>query len=731
MTERPFPSAIELVEYITSQGGFVMRRDIARAFRIKGADRRHLKELLKELELKGQLERKGKSYKSKSIDNLVVVEFVGEDPEGDLIAVPIHDAQEDYYKSIILDLSHFKPAHFGVGDKLVVRVSQADEGHYVGKVIRKLEVEGKTLVGVIEQMNRDRWVIRPVNRRDRNVYMADISEIPSIQDGELVEAEIVHDSSSQRPTAIVREVLESSDFMQKKLSVIAIHTYDLPYKFPDDVLKLSERCQPPDLSDRIDLRHVPLVTIDDEDARDHDDAVWAGPDANPKNPGGWHIIVAIADVSYFVKSLDAIDFEALARSNSVYFPDQVIPMLPERLSNELCSLKPNVDRPCLAVNLYINGQGELARYDFFRTMIRSHGKLTYKDVQASIEQRPNKIDESLQAHVIPDLYRAYKVLKRAKDKRGPLDLDLPERKIVLSPEGRIESVLPRARFDSHRLIEEMMILANTAAAKLLSDKQIPTLYRVHDEPDPEKIEELRSFLKGTSVSLPKGQVMRPQNFNTILNKVADTPAAHAINELVLRSQAQAVYSPDNIGHFGLNLARYCHFTSPIRRYADLIVHRGILSLLEKDTAHYPYNVERLVGIGEEVSEKERRAAKAENETIDRYVAHFLEDRVGDVLEAKISGITEFAVFLTLEETGASGILPLRNLSGDYYQYDSKRHTLMGRKTKHKLTLGDRIDVRLESADLFTGGLVFSQIFNPTVKKGFQNFSKKGKKVRKS
>lgn len=731
MTEISLPSEAELIEYITSQGGFVLRRDIARAFRIKGANRRHLKGLLKELEHKGQLERKGKSYKSKTLDTLVVVEFLGESPEGDLLACPIHEAQEDYYKSIILDTSHIKAAQFGIGDKLVVRVSLVKEGIYQGQVIRKLDVEAKTVVGVIEQVGDQRWILHPVDRRDRNTYAAELGHVPTIEDGDLVEAELAHKTSANHHSVIVRELLEKNEVVQKKLSMIAIHTYDLPYKFSKEVIKSADDCQLPSLDSRTDLRHIPLVTIDDEDARDHDDAVWAGPDGNPKNAGGWHIIVAIADVSYFVKPFDLLDREALARSNSVYFPDQVIPMLPERLSNELCSLRPDVDRPCLAVNLYINNRGDLIHFDFFRALIRSHGKLTYKDVQASIEKRSNKIETTLQEGVIPDLYRAYDLLKKARDKRGPLDLDLPEQKIVLSPSGKIQAVLTRLRVDSHRLIEEMMILANTAAAQLLNNKTIPALYRVHDEPVPERVEELRSFLRGTKVSLPKGQVIRPHNFNTLLKKVAETPAAHAINELVLRTQSQAVYSPDNVGHFGLNLPHYCHFTSPIRRYADLLVHRGILSILERNSELYPYNFELLIGIGEEISQKERRASRAENETIDRYVAHYLEDRIGDILEAKISGITEFAIFLSLEETGASGILPLRNLRSDYYQYDPTRHTLVGRRTKHKLTLGDRIDVRLESTDLLTGGLVFSQFFNQGVKKRFQSASRKGKKVTKN
>jgi len=725
--DKHFPSNAEIIEYVMSQAGFVLRRDIARAFRIKGSERRHLKEVLKEIELKGQLERKGKSYRSKLLPEFMVVKYLGEGSEGEFLACPVHDAEENYFQTIVLDAGPYK---LTIGDKLMVKIAPTTEGHYIGHVLRKLEVETRTIVGVLTSVNRGQYVLQPVDRRDRNVYPAVLKKAQTVQNGSLVEAELTQDHRTRRLKAIVQDVLEDASTIATKFSWIAIHNYDLPYKFSPQALAYAAQCQLPDLEGRVDLRHLPLVTIDDEDARDHDDAVWAQPDVSPQNKGGWHVIVAIADVSYFVKPGAVLDHEALARATSVYFPDQVIPMLPEQLSNELCSLKPEVDRPCLAVDLYINQRGELIEFKFYKAMMRSHGKLTYQQVQAVIEKKTSSIPQSLQDNLIPQLYKAYTILKRARERRGTLELEIPEQKIELSPEGQISKISLRSRFESHELIEEMMILANVAAAGFLAQHKLSTLYRIHETPAPEKVEELRMFLKGTPFSLPKGQVLLPLNFNHILKKAAGTPSAVAIHELILRAQAQAEYNPVNVGHFGLNLPAYCHFTSPIRRYADLIVHRGISSILEKDRSFYPYSLEVLEGIGEEVSEKQRRADRAERETIERYLARFLEKRVGDVLTAKISNITEFAVFLRLEETGASGILPLRNLTNDYYQLNPQGHTLTGRRTKHQLTIGDLIEVRLEQTNSLTGSLIFSAAFvTPSKREKFKRKLKNSKFIK--
>lgn len=715
MKKDSLPSPDEIYDYVLAQGGFVLRRDIARAFRLKGDIRKELRLLLKDMETQKRLVRRGKSYKSVELDvpAMEVVTFIGLNDDGDYMACPVHESCDDYTKTILLDVSDFKKAHaLSEGDAVVVqKIKSLDENTpEIARVIRILQAKPKGMLGMIQKTGPYSFVLKPVDKKDRNIYPIHHDSSLVLNDGDLVEADLERGHGG-KPRAVISEVYSDQDNVLRKLSLIAIHQYDLPYEFPEEVMESAQRKKLPPIGHREDLRSLDLVTIDDADARDHDDAVWAEPDSDPANPGGWHLIVAIADVSCFVQPFDVLDREALARSNSVYFPDQVVPMLPEKLSNDLCSLRPKEDRPCVGTHIWIDRQGQMLRYKFFRGYMKSAGKLTYRDVQASIEGQPNDIAPRLQKELIPNLYKAYKCLDKAREQRGTLDLDLPEQKVILNDDGSIKTILARARFESHKLIEEFMILANVASACFLSDNKVPTVFRIHDEPREERVEELRAFLKDTPASLPKGQVMQPKNFNQVLHKVKDLPIATAINQLVLRTQSQAEYNPKNIGHFGLSLARYCHFTSPIRRYADLIVHRGILSILDKQNEGYPYTLDDLESIAEEISEKERRASKAERDTVERYVARYLVDRVGETLPGKISGMTEFALFIKLDETGSDGILPLRNLRGDYYNFIHDQHKVQGSRTRHALCLGDRIPVQIEFADPLTGSLVFSANFN--------------------
>lgn len=731
MKKDSLPSPDEIYDYVLAQGGFVLRRDIARAFRLKGEARKELRFLLKDLETQKRLMRRGKSYKSFELDvpAMEVVTFVGLNDDGDYLACPVHESCDDYSQTILLDVSQFKKAHLITeGDSLVVQKTSAPEDAQASaKVIRILEAKPKGILGIVQKTGPRNFVLKPIDKKDRNLYAIHNDSSLILNDGDLVEADL-EGMGSRKPRAVISDVHSDNDNVLKKLSLIAIHQYDLPLEFPEKVQNLARHKKLPPIAHREDLRQLDLVTIDDADARDHDDAVWAEPDSDPSNPGGFHLIVAIADVSHFVQPFDALDQEALARSNSVYFPDQVVPMLPERLSNDLCSLRPKEDRPCVGVHIWIDKQGLMQRYQFFRGYMKSAGKLTYRDVQASIDGQPNDISPRLQKALIPNLYKAYQCLDRARQHRGTLDLEVPEQKVLLKEDGSIKAILPRPRFNSQKLIEEFMILANVAAASFLSDHRVPTIFRIHDEPKVERVEELRNYLKSTPAALPKGQVMQPKNFNQVLHKVKDLPIAPAINQLVLRTQSQAEYNPKNIGHFGLSLARYCHFTSPIRRYADLIVHRGILSLLDPKNEQYPYTIEELDGIAEEISEKERRAAKAERDTVERYVARYLVDRVGDTMTGRISGMTEFALFIKLDETGSDGILPLRNLRGDYYHFIQEQHKIQGSRTRHALCLGDTIPVQIEFADPLTGNLVFSAQFNagdhhPPRKKVSENLKK--------
>ena len=455
-----------------------------------------------------------------------------------------------------------------------------------------------------------------------------------------------------------------------------------------------------------DLRALPLVTIDGADARDFDDAVWAEPD--PQNEGGWHLMVAIADVAAYVQAGSALDREAFKRGNSCYFPDRVVPMLPEALSNGLCSLRPDEDRACLAVHLWIDGNGRLKRHRFERGLMRSQARLTYEQVQAARDGNPDKQTRPLLDTVIAPLYGAFSALMAERGKRGTLDLDLPERRIALDDAGNVTGIAARSRLDSHRLIEEFMIAANVAAATSLQEKALPALYRVHDAPDLAKVEALREFLEPMGYRLAKGQVMRPRAFTQILERAKGKPEAQVINEMVLRSQSQALYQTDNIGHFGLALPRYAHFTSPIRRYADLTVHRGLIRLLRLgDEGAGDDELARLGPIGEHISFTERRAAGAERDAVDRYTAAFLADRVGTEFYGRIGGVTRFGLFVTLAESGADGLVPIGTLPEDFYEHDARQHALVGRRWGREYHLGANVRVRLIEADPLTGSTILN------------------------
>lgn len=698
------PTSENIVAFITSQGGYVLRREIARAFYMKGAaERRQLKDVLTQLERGGQIERVGKAYRVRLTQELRVVEIGRVEPDGMVYAFPVVNREVQTHESVLfktLGSYSVQP-----GQRYMVRIETQIGPHYEVTILKKLQANVRTVMGVLEQGRRNEWFLVPPERKNRLTYRVVESDVEDLEEGDLVEAEVLSGPSSGTPRVRLSSVTARQEDLLNKPSLYAIQSYDLPHIFPEAVVQHASKLKLPRIQGREDLRAIPLVTVDDQDARDHDDAVWAQPAEDL--PGGWEIIVAIADVSHFVKPHDVLDREALARANSVYFPDQVVPMLPERLSNDLCSLRPHVDRPCLAVRMFIDETGKLKSKTFFRAMMRSHGKLTYQEVQKVWDGRPSQMDPELQKNLLPNLKGAYAVLKQAREKRGTLDFDKVEMKVQLGEDGQVKAILPRPRYDSHQMIEEFMILANVAAAQFVGQHKLPLMYRVHDEPPSDKVEDLRQYLRQTPWSLPKGQVLKPIAFRQILKAVADTPMAPAINELVLRSQAQAVYSPENLGHFGLNLPQYCHFTSPIRRYADILVHRAILWALKWPKDEYDYDHQTLLGIGEEISEKERRAAKAERDTIDRYIALYFRDRVGDTLSGRITGMTDFALFINLDETGTDGMLPLRNLGGDYFHFDPKTFRITGRRTGLQLGLGDPIEVRIESVDPVTGSLLLS------------------------
>ncbi|MCF8477853.1 MAG: ribonuclease R, partial [Pseudolabrys sp.] len=527
------------------------------------------------------------------------------------------------------------------------------------------------------------------------------------QDGDLVAVETQRVSRFGAPNGRVVERLGSLA-SEKAVSLIAIHAHSIPDVFRRETLAEAEAAKPATLKGREDWRKLPLITIDPPDAKDHDDAVHAEPDDDPKNKGGFVLTVAIADVAHYVTPGSALDREALVRGNSVYFPDRVVPMLPERISNDLCSLRPHEDRAALAVRMVIDADGRKHSHTFHRIMMRSAAKLSYEQAQFAIDGRTDDTTGPLLDPILKPLFAAYEALTRAREERQPLDLDLPERKILLKADGTVDRVVVPERQDANKLIEEFMILANVAAAETLEKAKVPLVYRVHDEPGIEKINALREFLASLQIPLAKSGALKPATFNRILAQVKGGEREQLINEVVLRSQAQAEYAAENYGHFGLNLRRYAHFTSPIRRYADLIVHRGLIRALKLGPDGLPesFGVPELAEIGAEISATERRAMLAERETKDRLIAHFLADRIGATFEGRVAGVHRAGLFVKLTETGADGFVPARTIGDEFFRHDEASHAMIGNRSGETYRLGDRVTVKLVEAAPIAGALRF-------------------------
>jgi ribonuclease R len=546
----------------------------------------------------------------------------------------------------------------------------------------------------------------PVDRKQREMRI-ESGDLGEARDGDLVEVDVRMTGRLMIPKARVVAVI-GNPRTERAVSMIAIHNLDIPYRFPAAVLKEAEEAGEASLKGREDWRHVPLITIDPADAKDHDDAVYAEPDTDPKNQGGFIVYVAIADVAAYVRPGTALDREAYLRGNSVYFPDRVVPMLPERISNDLCSLKPGVNRPSIAVRMVIGADGRKRSHSFHRVIFRSAAKLSYVEAQAAIDGEPNDTTGPILDTILRPLWAAYAAMSKARDRRSPLDLDLPERKILLDDQGLVENVHVPPRLDAHRLIEEMMIAANVAAAETLEKHRTPLIYRVHDSPSREKLTALRDFLKTLDLPFGKSEAVRPSDFNRILDKARAAGNVEQVSEMVLRSQAQAEYAAENYGHFGLNLDRYAHFTSPIRRYADLIVHRALITALGlgKDGLSES-EVEKLTPIAQHISSTERRAMLAERETVDRLLAQFLAGKIGASFTGKISGVTKSGLFVRLDETGADGFIPASTIGRDYYQYVEEQQAMIGQASGERYRLGDRVTVKLVEAAPVAGALRFA------------------------
>ncbi|MFA8442095.1 ribonuclease R [Yoonia sp.] len=701
------PSKSEILEWISQHPTKAAKRDIAKAFGIKGAARIDLKRLLKELEDDGKLTKRRSSYRdAEELPPVAVLEIVGADADGDLFARPLEWKGEGAEPRILMMLRSSDPA-LGPGDRILGRltVDQTEDHSHTARMIRRIGANPLRILGVFRAGSEGGRVL-PIDKGADKQWTVAAGATGGAKDGELVEAEQAGPKGRMGlPKArIVARLGDPTE--PRAVSLIAIHQHGIPDHFPDEVIAEADAATPAGLKGRKDLRDMPLITIDPWDARDHDDACFVEADTDPKNAGGFIIWVAIADVAHYVTPGSALDREARKRGNSTYFPDRVVPMLPDRLSGDLCSLHEGVERACLAVAMRIDMAGNKIDHAFHRGLMKSVASLNYEEVQAAVDGQPNDKVAPLMDEIITPLYDAFAALMKARAQRQPLELDLPERQIVLSDAGKVTSVQYKERLDAHRLIEEFMVLANVAAAETLVAKKSPLLFRVHEEPSPEKLEALREVATASGLVLAKGQVLKTSHLNKLLAGAEGTENDELINMATLRSMTQAYYFPENFGHFGLALRAYAHFTSPIRRYSDLIVHRALIK------AHgwgndglSDWDVEHLTETGKQISDTERRSMVAERDTTDRYLAAFLSDRIGAELTGRISGIAKFGVFVKLDETGADAMIPIRTLGREYFHYDADSQTLMGSDTGMVIGLGQRVTVKLAEAAPVTGGLI--------------------------
>ena len=715
MSEAPIDPGFtkeSLLEAIKLGEGRFTKRELARALKLRGEQRVALKIALKALEDERAIVRtEHKAYRmADSLPSVTVLEIYDRDVDGEFLCRPV---KEDMVAPVIhlIPSKADKANRAGLGDRILARLSPDPEGGYEARVLKVL---GKSSARILCVLRKEGRVVRliPVDKRARHELLPARGEADKARDGQLVLVRVTSEKRYGLKTGVIEEVIGDAN-SPRAGSIIALAAHGVPEGFGAEEVKQTKSVKPAKQGKREDLRHIPLITIDPADARDHDDAVWAAPDDAPDNKGGWVVLVAIADVAAYVTPASPLDAGARKRGVSVYLPDRVVPMLPERLSNDLCSLREGQERPCMAVRMEFDRDGNKRGHRFLRGWMRSAAGLSYEQAQAAIDGKGEAKANALLEDVLKPLWGAYAAMKRARDRREPLEIDAPEKKIEIGPSGEVVGVKVRDRFDAHKLIEEMMIQANVAAAEALEAKRTGLVYRIHDEPGFEKLESLADFLPNVGLKWTKGERVTPARFNQILKRASDGDHRETVNEVVLRSQSQAVYEVDNIGHFGLNLAKYAHFTSPIRRYADLIVHRALIKAYglgsdgQTDT-----EATQLDRIADETTSNERRAMAAERDAVDRFIAHWLSDRVGAEFDGRITGVTRFGLFVRLNESGADGLCPVSGLGDDYFIHDEAAHALVGQSSGSRYRLGQVVRVKLLEATPVTGGLIFEMLSAP-------------------
>ncbi|ATI56462.1 ribonuclease R [Sphingomonas melonis TY] len=695
MAKKPrpgLPTQAQILDFITQSEVPAGKREIAKAFGLTAQEKIALKAMLKDMADEGLIDSApGRAFhKMGGLPKVTVLRIADVDDGGNVWAVP--DRWEADGPVPRLRVRERKRGALGIGERILARTEEAGNG-WIAHPMKVLARASEQILGVLRQEGERFW-LTGVEKKERREFP--VSDTGGAAAGDLVMAEM----GGRPPRITVRVVQRLGDpFAPRSFSLIAIHKLGIPDVFTGDTLDEAKRVSALSLGeDREDLTHLPIVAIDPVDARDHDDAVWAA----PHEDGGWQAVVAIADVSFYVRPGSELDREARRRGNSVYFPDRVVPMLPEILSAEVCSLKEGEDRAALVCHLHISKSGKLESWRFARARVRTAANLAYEEAQATIDA-----DAGAMIDVLRPLWACWRALAKARDAREPLDLDLPERRVVLDEQGRIMSVAPRERLDAHRLIEDYMIAANVAAAKALEAKKAPVMYRVHEPPSREKLVALKDYLETFDVPFALGQVIRPATFNHILDRIGDADFRPQVMEQVLRTQTQAYYAPANQGHFGLSLGSYAHFTSPIRRYADLVVHRALVAAYGLGEGGLTKaDAEAMEQIGTTISALERRAMEAERDTIDRYVAAFLAERVGETVSARITGVQNYGFFATVEGIGGDGLMSVRDLGGEYFRFDEAARTLTGEDSGEEYALGQRLELRLAEANPVSGALRF-------------------------
>ncbi|MGH6746897.1 ribonuclease R [Novosphingobium sp.] len=700
--EPGLPTREQILDFIQNSAEPVGKREIARTFGLKGNEKIQLKALLKDMAEEGLIDGKRTAFHRMGGLPKVTVLRVVDVSEGEPIAVPDTWAPDDATPPPRIRLIEKGRSALKKGDRVLARTEETQTG-WRAYPMKKLMLRSEQLLGVVEIDGAGKPWLAPVDKRIRN--SSPISDLGGAEKGELVLAEPI--GRSARPSVKITEVL-GEPLAPKAFSLIAIHKHGIPNHFESETIAEAEASAKMPLSheQREDLRHLPIVAIDPSDARDHDDAIWAKPNAE----GGFDALVAIADVSFYVRPGGEIDREARRRGNSVYFPDRVVPMLPEVLSADVCSLRSGEDRAAMACHLKVDGQGKVTEWRFTRALVRIDEVIAYEEAQA-------RIDEGRAEHHLQDLWACWKLLAEARQARDPLELELPERRVKLDEQGRITEIAIRERLDAHRVVEDFMIAANVAAAKALEAKVAPVVYRVHETPSREKLTALKDYLATFGRNLSLGQVITPGLFNRMLKDIVDESEKALIMEAVLRSQTQAYYGPRNEGHFGLALASYAHFTSPIRRYADLLVHRALVDAYGLEQPRPQGDIPATSGLSERdrddlgrvsdaISQAERRAMEAERETIDRYVAAWLSGRVGQVFDTRITGVRKFGFFATIIGLGGDGLVPVSTLGDERFGYDEKAQVLEGESSGTAYAMGQILRLRLAEANPLTGALKF-------------------------